>query len=329
MIDGHHKPDVFLGTAISDETFYLNVDNADPERLDRWLTAHVKTLSRNRIQKLIDWEYVRVNGELCTNRKATVRLGDAILLTVPATKPLELTPEPMELDILYEDAHMVIVNKPAGLVVHPAPGNMSGTLVNGLLAYCGEELLGIGGVQRPGIVHRLDKDTTGAIVVAKTDVAHQHLQAQMKAKTARREYLGVVYGVPQTATGTIDAPIGRHPQDRKRQAIVPEEKGGRRAVTHWLVEERLGNFTLCRFRLETGRTHQIRVHCADQGHPIVGDPTYGSGRSIGVNLPGQALHAERLSLQHPITGEMITAIAPLPGHFTTLLNVLRSRTKST
>jgi 23S rRNA pseudouridine1911/1915/1917 synthase len=329
VIDGHHKSDAFLGTAISDETFHLNVDNADPERLDRWLTAHIKTLSRNRIQKLIDWEYVRVNGELCTNRKATVRSGDAILLTVPATKPLELTPESMDLDILYEDVHMVIVNKPAGLVVHPAPGNMSGTLVNGLLAYCGEELLGIGGVQRPGIVHRLDKDTTGAIVVAKTDVAHQHLQAQMKAKTARREYLGVVHGVPQTATGTIDAPIGRHPQDRKRQAIVPEEKGGRRAVTHWLTEERLGNFTLCRFRLETGRTHQIRVHCAYQGHPIVGDPTYGSGRSIGVNLPGQALHAERLSLQHPITNEMITAIAPLPNHFITLLNVLRSRAKST
>ncbi|MBD0268620.1 MAG: RluA family pseudouridine synthase, partial [Cyanobacteria bacterium Co-bin8] len=201
----------------------------------------------------------------------------------------------------------------------------SGTLVNAVLAHCGEQLLGIGGVQRPGIVHRLDQNTTGAIVVAKTDLAHQDLQAQMKAKTARREYLGVVYGLPPQESGTVDAPVGRHPADRKKQAIVPEEKGGRHAVTHWQVEERLGNFTLCRFRLETGRTHQIRVHCAYIGHPIVGDPTYGSGRSVGVNLPGQALHAERLELRHPATGETVVAIAPLPAHFLKLLDVLRKR----
>jgi len=246
-------------------------------------------------------------------------------VTVPEAKPLAVTAEEIPLDILYEDAHLVIVNKPAGLVVHPAPGNMSGTLVNALLAHCGEQLTGIGGVERPGIVHRLDKDTTGAIVVAKTELAHQHLQAQMKAKTARREYLGVIYGVPKTATGTLDAPIGRHPSDRKRQTIVPPLKGGRYAITHWRVEERLGNFTLMRFQLETGRTHQIRVHCAHAGHPIVGDPTYGSGRSVGVNLPGQALHAEKLSLQHPATGATVTAIAPLPEHFLKLLAVLRKR----
>jgi 23S rRNA pseudouridine1911/1915/1917 synthase len=254
-----------------------------------------------------------------------VQVGDRIQVTIPAAKPLELTPEAIPLDILYEDEHLIIINKPAGLVVHPAPGNMSGTLVNAVLAHCGDQLLGIGGVQRPGIVHRLDKDTTGAIVVAKTDLAHSDLQAQMKAKTAGREYLAVVYGAPKEATGTINAPLGRHPGDRKKNAVVPEEKGGRHAVTHWQVEERLGNFSLLRFRLETGRTHQIRVHSTYVGMPLVGDPTYGSGRDIGVNLPGQALHAERLELRHPATGEQVVAIAPLPDHFTKLLNVLRMR----
>lgn len=289
------------------------------------MTAHLNDLSRNRVQKLIDWEYVTVNGQRCTNKKAAVQVGDAITITIPESKPLELTAEDIPLDILYEDAHFVIVNKPAGLVVHPAPGNMSGTLVNALLAHCGDSLLGIGGVQRPGIVHRLDKNTTGAIVVAKTDLAHRDLQAQMKAKTARREYLGVVYGAPKADGGTINAPIGRHPQDRKKQAITPPSKGGRHAVTHWQILERLGNFTLMRFRLETGRTHQIRVHGAHIGHPIVGDPTYGSGRSVGVNLPGQALHAEQLTLRHPATGERVTVMAPLPDYFETLLNVLRKR----
>lgn len=282
-------------------------------------------MSRNRIQKLIDWEYVTLNGTLCTNKKAAVRVGDQIVVTIPATKPLELIPQDIPLDILYEDEQMLIVNKPAGLVVHPAPGNMDGTLVNAVLAHCGEQLTGIGGVERPGIVHRLDKDTTGAIAIAKTDLAHQHLQAQMKTKSARREYLGVIYGVPNGVKGTIDAPIGRHPQDRKKQAIIPALKGGRYAITHWQVEERLGNFTLMRFRLETGRTHQIRVHCTHVGHPIVGDTVYGAGRSLKVNLPGQALHAEKLSLQHPVTGETVTAIAPLPLHFVKLLNVLRKR----
>ncbi|MGD1907867.1 MAG: RluA family pseudouridine synthase [Leptolyngbyaceae cyanobacterium] len=311
--------------AIPDQTISLQVEKAEPERLDRWLTAHLEDLSRNRVQKLIDWEYVTLNGQRCTNKKAAVQVGDAITITIPESKPLELTAEAIPLDILYEDAHFVIVNKPAGLVVHPAPGNMSGTLVNALLAHCGDSLLGIGGVQRPGIVHRLDKNTTGAIVVAKTDLAHRDLQAQMKAKTARREYLGVVYGAPKEESGTVNVPIGRHPQDRKKQAIAPHSKGGRYAVTHWQILERLGNFTLMRFRLETGRTHQIRVHGAHIGHPIVGDPTYGSGRSVGVNLPGQALHAEQLTLRHPATGEMVTAIAPLPDYFETLLNVLRKR----
>ena len=276
------------------------------------------------MQKLIDWEYVQVNGQLCTNKKAAVQAGDRVQLTIPEARPLELAAEAIPLEVLYEDEHLIIVNKPAGLVVHPAPGNMSGTLVNAVLAHCGEQLLGIGGVQRPGIVHRLDKDTTGAIVVAKTDLAHSDLQAQMKAKTARREYLGVVYGAPKAESGTIDAPLGRHPIDRKKNAVVPLEKG-RVAVTHWQMEERLGNFSLLRFRLETGRTHQIRVHSTHVGHPIVGDLTYGAGRDVGVNLPGQALHAERLELRHPATGELVVAIAPLPAHFLKLLTVLRSR----
>ena len=267
---------------------------------------------------------MQINGQICTNKKETVQRGDRIHLTIPAPRPLELTAEAIPLDILYEDDHLIIVNKPAGLVVHPAPGNMSGTLVNAVLAHCGDQLLGIGGVQRPGIVHRLDKNTTGAIVVAKTDLAHSDLQAQMKAKTARREYLGVVYGAPKGDSGTIDAPLGRHPIDRKKNAVVPLEKG-RTAVTHWQMEERLGNFSLLRFRLETGRTHQIRVHSTHVGHPIVGDPTYGSGRDVGVKLPGQALHAERLELRHPASGEPVVAIAPLPAHFLKLLTVLRSR----
>ena len=297
----------------------------ESDRLDRWLTAQLPDLSRNRIQKLIDWEYVILNGQLCTDKKRWVQGGDRIQVTLPASQPLALEPEAIPLDILYEDDHLIVVNKAAGMVVHPAPGNRQGTLVNALLAHCGDSLSGIGGVQRPGIVHRLDKDTTGAIVVAKTDLAHRDLQAQMKAKTARREYLGVIYGAPKSEAGTIDAPIGRHPQDRKRQAIIPLTKGGRSAVTHWRIEERLGNFTLMRFQLETGRTHQIRVHCLHLGHPMVGDPVYGAGRSVGVKLPGQALHAARLTLRHPATGETLCTVAPPPPVFETLVSVLRNR----
>jgi 23S rRNA pseudouridine1911/1915/1917 synthase len=265
-----------------------------------------------------------VNGKVCTSKKIAVQLGDRISLSLPEAKPLDLQPEAIPLDILYEDDTLIIVNKPAGLVVHPAAGHESGTLVNALLAHC-QNLAGIGGVQRPGIVHRLDKDTTGAIAIAKTDLAHQHLQAQLKAKTARRDYLGVVYGAPSTQSGTIDQPIGRHPTERKKMAVIPVEKGGRPAVTHWQVRERLGNYTLIHFQLETGRTHQIRVHSAYIGHQIVGDPVYSSGRNVGVNLTGQALHAWRLQLRHPLTNELIEVTAPLPSSFTTLLDVLRRR----
>jgi 23S rRNA pseudouridine1911/1915/1917 synthase len=297
------------------------------ERLDRYLAEELPDLSRSRIQNLIELGCVSLNHQTCTSKKIAVKEGDCITLTIPEAQPLELQAENIPLDILEEDDYLIIINKPVGLVVHPAPGHPNGTLVNALLAHC-PNLPGIGGVQRPGIVHRLDKDTTGAIVVAKTEQAHQHLQAQLKAKTARREYLGIVYGVPKTQSGTIDLPIGRHPVDRKKMAVVPVEKGGRVAITHWQVQERLGNYTLVLFQLETGRTHQIRVHSAQIGHPIVGDPLYSSARSIGVNLSGQALHAWRLKLQHPVTNESIEAIAPVPDEFTKLLEVLRRRNHS-
>jgi 23S rRNA pseudouridine1911/1915/1917 synthase len=265
-----------------------------------------------------------VNGELCKSKKAEVEDGDLIQIELPEVQPLELKPEAIPLDILYEDESLIIINKPAGMVVHPSAGHESGTLVNALLAHC-ETLPGINGVQRPGIVHRLDKDTTGAIVVAKTEQAFHHLQEQFRTKTARRDYYAIVYGVPRQESGTVDQPIGRHPVDRQKQAIVPEEKGGRRAITHWKIKERLGNYTLLQFELETGRTHQIRVHSAFMGNPIVGDPVYSSGRSIGVNLPGQVLHAWRLRLIHPATNEWIEAIAPLPESFIKLVEVLRRR----
>jgi 23S rRNA pseudouridine1911/1915/1917 synthase len=303
--------------------FELQV-TGESERLDRWLADQLPDWSRSRLQKLVEQGQVTLNGQICTSKKATVQAGDRIHLTIPAATPLALEPENIPLDILYEDDELIVLNKPAGLVVHPAPGHESGTLVHALLAHC-PNLAGIGGVQRPGIVHRLDKDTSGAIVIAKTDRAHQHLQAQLKAKTAQREYLAIVYGSPATNSGTIDLPIGRHPIDRKKMAIVPIEKGGRQAVTHWQVLDRLGNYTLMQFRLETGRTHQIRVHTTQMGHPIVGDPVYGSGRSIGVNLTGQALHAHKLHLEHPLTGKPVEAIAPLPAEFLKLLQVLRLR----
>lgn len=301
----------------------LQVENTK-DRLDRYLATQLSDLSRSRLQQLILEGNVKVNEQICKSKKATVQAGDCIQIHIPPAKPLQLQAEEIPLDILYEDEHLIIINKPAGLVVHPAASHEGGTLVNALLAHF-PDIAGVGGVQRPGIVHRLDKDTTGAIAIAKTDLAHQNLQAQLKAKTARREYLGIVCGAPKTESGTVDAPIGRHPGDRKKMAVVPVEKGGRPAVTHWRVKERLGNYTLMHFQLETGRTHQIRVHSAHIKLPIVGDPIYSSNRSLGVNLPGQALHAWRLTLQHPVSGEVIEASAPLPETFNTLLEILRRR----
>ncbi|MEL6579559.1 MAG: RluA family pseudouridine synthase [Cyanobacteria bacterium J06621_12] len=294
------------------------------KRLDGWLAAQLPDISRSRVQKLIENGHIRLNNKICHSKKIKLSLGDHLQVTIPEPEKLALTAENIPLDVLYEDEHLIIINKPAGMVVHPAPGHYTGTLVHALLHHC-ETLAGIGGVERPGIVHRIDKNTTGAIVVAKSDRAHQHLQAQIKAKTARREYWGIIYGSFTTTAGTIDLPVGRDHRDRKKMAVIPVEQGGRTAVTHWQTLERIGNYSLIQFLLQTGRTHQIRVHCTHYGHPLVGDSTYGSNRSLKVNLTGQALHARQLSLLHPVSGKLITAIAPPPAEFNKLLQVLRGR----
>jgi 23S rRNA pseudouridine1911/1915/1917 synthase len=305
------------------EIIKLEVNTA-AKRLDAWLSTQLPHLSRSRLQKLIEQGQVQLNQIPCLAKKTNLQPGDKVIVTLPPPTPLDLPAQAIPLDILYEDEDLVIINKPAGMVVHPAPGHSEGTLVNALLHHC-DRLAGIGGVERPGIVHRLDKDTTGAIVVAKTDFAHQALQKQIQCKTAHREYLGVVYGRPGAADGMICQPVGRHPGDRKKMAIVPVEKGGRDAVTHWQILEALGNYTLMRYQLETGRTHQIRVHSAFLGHPIVGDSVYGSNRGLKINLTGQALHAHKLRLYHPRTEALIEAIAPPPQEFNKLVEVLRRR----
>lgn len=291
-------------------------------RLDILLTQYLADLSRSRVQKLIEEGQVLLNDQVCQKKQTIIKKGDRINITIPPIQPSTLQAEAIPLDILYEDEHLLIVNKAANFVVHPAPGHYTGTLVNALLAHC-PNLKGIGGVDRPGLVHRLDKDTTGAIMVAKNEFALHNLQAQIKAKTAKREYLGVVHGSPSQDSGTVDLPIGRHPVDRKKMAIVPIEKKGKSAITHWKVQERLGNYSLVHFSLETGRTHQIRVHISHLGHPLVGDLTYSSGGSLKVNLTGQALHAYKLTVTHPVSGEILEAIAPLPEEFKKLLQILK------
>jgi 23S rRNA pseudouridine1911/1915/1917 synthase len=297
-----------------------------PMRLDRWLVAQRPEQSRARIQKFIEAGYVRVNGE--TGRaKTPLRPSDTVELWMPPPEPLPyLLPQEIPLDVLFEDEHLIVLNKPAGLTVHPAPGNKEGTLVNGLLHHC-PDLPGISGKLRPGIVHRLDKDTTGCIVVAKSQEALVKLQVQIQKRIASREYLAVVHGVPAAEYGTIVGAIGRHPADRKKYAVVHDDSG-RHACTHWTLLERLGDYSLMRFKLDTGRTHQIRVHCAHIGHPIVGDPVYSRCRKLPLALPGQALHAFQLGLDHPISRERMLFEAPLPEVFDKLLAVLRRRTQS-
>ncbi len=292
------------------------------DRLDQWLTRQLDDLSRARVQRLIEQGLVLLNDRVVTEKKTKLKTGDRLLVNLPEAENLDLEAEAIDLDILYEDEYLIIINKPSGLVVHPAPGHPKGTLVNALLSHC-PNLPGIGDVKRPGIVHRLDKDTTGALVVAKTDYVYQNLQAQIQRKTAKREYLGVVYGSPKEATGVIELPIGRHPVERQKMAVIPVAKGGREAKTTWQVLERFGNYSLLHFELSTGRTHQIRVHTSHLGYPLVGDPVYSSGRFHHVKLQGQALHAWKLTLTHPITQESITAIAPLPQELEKLLDYLR------
>ncbi|WP_197278626.1 RluA family pseudouridine synthase [Pseudanabaena sp. 'Roaring Creek'] len=292
------------------------------QRIDLFLSQHLNELSRSRIQSLIDEGYVTINDILCDNKKNLIKAGDRIQLITPASVALDIVAQDIPLEVLYEDEHLIVINKPAGLVVHPAAGHSDGTLVNALLAHC-QELSGINGTQRPGIVHRLDKDTSGAMVVAKNDRAHQDLQAQIQAKTARREYLGIVRGVPKSESGIVDAAIARHKSDRKKMAVVED---GRKAITHWQISERLGNYTLVKFDLETGRTHQIRVHSAYMGWAIAGDPIYGyPNKETSQYLAGQALHAWKLTFTHPVSGDIITNIAPLPVGFEKLLTFLRRR----
>ena len=311
-----------VSTANNTNLIEVAADLAKSERIDRFLAHHLSDLSRSRIQILIDEGYVTVNDVICNNKKDLIKAGDRIQLITPVATPLDLVAQEIPLDILYEDEYLIVINKPAGLVVHPAAGHTDGTLVNALLAHC-TELSGINGTQRPGIVHRLDKDTSGAIVVAKSDRAHQDLQAQIQAKTARREYLGIVRGVPRSESGIIDAAIARHPRDRKKMAVVDD---GRRAVTHWQIAERLGHYTLVKFDLETGRTHQIRVHAAHMGWAIAGDPLYGHpNKETSSYLLGQALHAWRLTFAHPVSGELIKNVAPLSEGFEKLLVFLRRR----
>ena len=307
------------------ELLTLHYPKPLPMRLDRWLTSQRSEQSRARIQKFIEAGFVRVNG-ITGQAKTPLRQGDEVQLWMPPPEPLPyLQPEAMQLDVLFEDDHLIVINKQAGLTVHPAPGNRDGTLVNGLLHHC-PDLPGISGKLRPGIVHRLDKDTTGCIVIAKTQQALVALQGQIQKRIASRNYFALVHGVPPGDQGTIVGAIGRHPVDRKKYAVVSEDQG-RHACTHWTLVERLADYSLLHFRLDTGRTHQIRVHCAHIGYPIVGDPIYSRCRKLPVDLPGQALHAFQLGLDHPITRERMVFEAPLPAVMEKLLSVLRLRSR--
>ncbi|MEB3187178.1 MAG: RluA family pseudouridine synthase [bacterium] len=289
-------------------------------RLDQFLMARLPDLSRTRIQDLIAGGHVLL-GDSLARSSHRLRGGESLIVDLPPPAAWEVEPEDIEIDIQYEDRDIVVVNKAQGLVVHPAPGSWKGTLVNALLYHCGD-LSGVGGVLRPGIVHRLDKDTSGLMVVAKNDSAHHSLADQIAARTAGREYLAVIHGVIDEESGTVDLPIARHPTDRIKMAVVAT---GRDAVTHWRVLERFHDMTFLALKLETGRTHQIRVHMAHLGHPVVGDPVYGPARSPSpVKLRGQALHAFRLSFSHPRTEEPMTFEVAPPERFETLLRTLRA-----
>lgn len=288
-------------------------------RLDKFLSESDETLTRSFIQKLIKEEKVTVNQ---VHRKANYKLnqGEEILLEIPDPEEPDILPENIPLDILYEDQDLMVVNKPKDMVVHPSAGHYSGTLVNAVMYHCQGNLSGINGVMRPGIVHRIDKDTTGALLICKTDEAHQNLAEQLKVHSINRRYRAVVSGNLREDEGTVEGPIGRHPQDRKKMAI--NHKNGKDAVTHYKVLERFGNATYIECRLETGRTHQIRVHMSSIGHPLLGDEVYGSGKNP-YHLQGQALHAMILGFDHPRTGEYIEFTAPLPEYFRKLLDKLR------
>ena len=294
------------------ETLEFNVDaSANNIRIDRYLADQCPEHSRSYIQKLLKEEQVLVNGRVIKANYKT-QSGDYIEFHIPDPEVLDILPENIPLDILYEDDYVLVVNKPKDMVVHPSAGHTSGTLVNAVMAHCG--------VLRPGIVHRIDKDTTGALLICKDDVVHRDLAEQLKEHSIKRRYRAVVQGNLKEDEGTVNAPVGRHPTDRKKMAI--NHKNGKEAITHYKVLERFGQATYIECRLETGRTHQIRVHMASLGHPLLGDTVYGSSKNP-YHLQGQALHAMILGFVHPITGEYLEFEAPLPEYFSKLLEKLR------
>ena len=295
----------------------LRADRAG-ERADQLIARLAPGLTRSAAQRLLEEGAVTRNGQpVKKNYKAAE--GDVLAVALPDPEPAEAVPQDIPLDVVYEDDDVIVVNKPVGLVVHPAAGHPDGTLVNALLYHCGKSLSGINGALRPGIVHRIDRDTSGLIIAAKNDAAHQALAAQLADHSLYREYEAVCVGVLREDAGTVDAPIGRNPADRKKMAV--DRKNGRPAVTHWSVLARYSGHTHIRCRLETGRTHQIRVHLASMGHPLLGDTVYGAKRPV-PGLAGQCLHARRLSFVHPRTGERLTLECPLPPWFEEVLTKL-------
>ncbi|MFC6227270.1 RluA family pseudouridine synthase [Paenibacillus allorhizosphaerae] len=292
------------------------------ERIDKFLAESLDdSISRTQIQQWIKDGCVTV-GDRTVKPNYKLPEGERLILVMPEPEMLELTPEPISIDVVYEDADVIVVNKPRGLVVHPAPGHYSGTLVNALLYHC-KDLSGINGIVRPGIVHRIDKDTSGLLMAAKNDLAHNALSEQLKAHTVNRKYIALVHGNVPHDNGTVDAPIGRDPKDRKLFTVT--DKNSKHAVTHFVVMERFGDYTLVELKLETGRTHQIRVHMKFIGHPLVGDPQYGPAKNKGIAMEGQALHAAVLGFEHPRTGEHLSFEAPLPDDMVRLLEVLKTR----
>lgn len=306
------------GNEVIREIREIAVEDGNELRIDRYLSECCDDISRSYLQKLVKEGNVLVNGQsVKSNYKVTA--GDQIRIELPAAMEPEIVAEPMELDVIYEDSDMILINKPKGMVVHPAAGHYSGTLVNGLMYHCRENLSGINGVLRPGIVHRIDMDTTGVLIACKNDMAHNAIAEQLKEHSITRKYYAIIHGVLKEESGTIDAPIGRHPVERKKMSI--NHQHGREAVTHYRVLKRFDRFTYVECQLETGRTHQIRVHLASIGHPLLGDQVYGPAK-CPYPLRGQTLHAGILGFCHPRTGEYLEFSAPLPEYFQELLRKL-------
>lgn len=301
------------------ETFEVEMEQ-EGERLDKYLSMIYPDISRSFFQKLIKENGVLVNEK---PEKASYRMNleDVVTITFPDAAETTIEPENIPLDILYEDNDLLIVNKPKGMVVHPSAGHYSGTLVNAIMYHCKDSLSGINGEIRPGIVHRIDMDTTGSLIVCKNDNSHVNVAEQIKVHSVNRIYEGIVFGNIKEDEGTIDAPIGRHPVERKKMAV--NEKNGKPAITHYKVLERFGNYTYMQFKLETGRTHQIRVHMSSIGHPLIGDLLYASGKTPFKNLQGQTLHAKTIGFMHPSTGNYVEFNAPLPEYFENLLSILK------